>query len=154
LDVTVGTGDVDGIDSNGNYVQTGGFVISRNATNDSGGQASGLDTDGTCTITGGTFICAGAIAETPSSSSQSWLLFGSANSGMGGGFGGFGGFGGMGSSSSNYKFTAGDYTVSGTDITFTLSTTYTSMWISSDQFTSGTSYTVTNGTTSYSVSAK
>jgi hypothetical protein len=149
LDVTVGTGDVDGIDSNGNYVQTGGFVISRNATTASGGQASGLDTDGTCTITGGTFVCVGAIGETPSSASQSWIRFGSTSS-MGGG----GGMRPGGGNSSSYTFASGEYTVSGTDITFTLSTSYTAMWISSDQFKSGTSYTVTNGTTSYKATAK
>jgi hypothetical protein len=149
LDVTVGTGDVDGIDSNGDYVQTGGFVVTRDGTSDSGGMASGLDIDGTCKITGGTFICVGAIAETPSSSSECWVKFGSSSSnnmGMGGRPGG-----NFGNNSSSFSLTAGTYTVtdaSGNELfTFTLSSSYNGLWIASDKFSVGNTYTLTNGTT-------
>ncbi len=149
LDVTVGTGDVDGIDSNGNYVQTGGFVVTRDATSMTGGTASGLDLDGTCTITGGTLVCVGAIAQTPSSSSECYVIFGGSSSSAGGGYMRPGGS--MGGTSSSTKFTSGTYTVSdgsGNELfTFTLSTTYTGMWIASDKFIKGGSYTLTNGTT-------
>jgi hypothetical protein len=153
LDVTVPTGDVDGIDSNGDYEQTGGFVVTRDATSMNGQSASGLDIDGTCTITGGTFICAGAIGPTPSSQSQTWVMFGSSSSMGGSMWGGFGRPGGS-SQSSGITFTAGTYTVKDSDgnelFSFTLSTSYSGLWISSNQFVTGKTYTISNGTTSRS----
>jgi hypothetical protein len=152
LDVTVPTGDVDGIDTNGDYEQTGGFVVTRDATTMGGQNASGLDIDGTCTITGGTFICAGAIGPTPSSQSQTWVKFGSSSS-MGGGMWG-GGRPGSSSQSSSVTFTAGTYTVTDSNgnelFSFTLSTSYSGLWISSSQFEIGKTYTVSNGTTTHS----
>lgn len=58
LDVTVYGNDIDGIDSNGNYTQTGGYVITKGGT---GGMSTGFDIDGTGKITGGTFIGMGPM---------------------------------------------------------------------------------------------
>lgn len=57
------SGDVDGIDSNGNYVQSGGTVI---CAGPSSGMASALDSDGTVTISSGTLVIFGASEKTPS----------------------------------------------------------------------------------------
>lgn len=57
LDVTVSpNGDTDGIDSNGNYKQTGGIVITRGPNQS---MAAALDADGSVSITGGTLIVLG-----------------------------------------------------------------------------------------------
>lgn len=161
LDVTVPSGDTDGIDSNGNYTQTGGTVITRDATSDTSGNMSGFDIDGTCTITGGIFVCAGTPAELPSNSSQCYVKFSCGSSGMGGGgSGGPGGGGRPGSSSSSgsssstaYSFSSGTWYVknsSGTTLfTFTLGTTYKGLWMSYSGFTTGSTYTITNGSTTY-----
>ena len=73
LDITVPTnGDTDGIDSNGNYVQTGGVVITKgpgSASGSGGGGAFALDADGSVTISKGTLIVFGGIeAKSPSTS--------------------------------------------------------------------------------------
>ena len=57
LDVTVSpSGDTDGIDSNGNYLQTGGVVITRGPNSE---MAAALDADGTVKINGGTLVILG-----------------------------------------------------------------------------------------------
>ena len=57
LDVSVSpSGDTDGIDSNGNYTQTGGVVIARGPNS---GNMSAIDADGTVSISGGTLIVLG-----------------------------------------------------------------------------------------------
>ena len=65
LDVTVpSNGDTDGIDSNGTYKQTGGFVITRGPGSASGGQGGGafaMDTDGGITLQGGTLAVFGGM---------------------------------------------------------------------------------------------
>ena len=64
VDVTTGSGDTDGIDSNGNYTQSGGMVLVKGGS--SSGQVSGsIDVDGNITITGGTCVALGGICETP-----------------------------------------------------------------------------------------
>ena len=64
LDVTVpSSGDVDGIDSNGTYTQTGGVVIAKGPSSST---AAALDTDGAVTIKGGSLIVFGSIEKTPS----------------------------------------------------------------------------------------
>ena len=71
LDVTVPSGDTDGIDSNGTYTQTGGVVITRGPGSASGGQGGGawaLDTDGGITLKGGTLIVFGGVEGTLSAS--------------------------------------------------------------------------------------
>ena len=57
LDVTVSPStDTDGIDSNGNYRQTGGVVITRGPNSE---MAAAIDADGTVSVTGGTLIILG-----------------------------------------------------------------------------------------------
>ena len=57
LDVTVSPDvDTDGIDSNGNYTQTGGVVITRGPSSE---MAAALDADGAVSVTGGTLIVLG-----------------------------------------------------------------------------------------------
>ena len=73
--ITMGAGDTDGIDSNGNILITGG-TISVNGS-------SAFDYDGTATFTGGTVYVNGQQVTTLS------------NQMMGGGMGGFGGQGGF-----------------------------------------------------------
>ena len=57
LDVTVApSGDVDGIDSNGTYTQTGGVVITRGPSSENAGA---IDADGSVKVNGGTLIILG-----------------------------------------------------------------------------------------------
>ncbi|MCQ2772603.1 MAG: carbohydrate-binding domain-containing protein, partial [Bacilli bacterium] len=63
LDITVKGNDVDGIDSNGSYQQSGGLVISRGyGTNR---MSTGLDVDGTATLSGGTMVLFGQPEKSP-----------------------------------------------------------------------------------------
>ena len=71
LDVCVPTsGDTDGIDSNGTFVQTGGTVIVKGPGSASGtcSPAAAMDTDGAISLSGGSLIVFGGIERTPSSS--------------------------------------------------------------------------------------
>ena len=134
LRVTVGSGDTDGIDVNGSYTQTGGYVITQ-VKNSTSGMSSGLDLDGTCRISGGTAIVTGSGASTPSSGSCPWVRFGSSS-------GGRGGMGGR--TSSGIKFPAGTYTVkdsSGAELfSFVLESECHGLWMASDSFKTGSSY--------------
>lgn len=133
LDITVGSGDVDGIDSNGNFTQTGGIIITRGAPGQGGGMASGLDVDGTARVTGGTFIGVGKLEKTPTLGSGVYTC----------------------SYGSNTTFSASTWNVSGIDISFTLTSSYSGyIKVFSSLFTSGTTYTLSNGTTSYNATAK
>jgi hypothetical protein len=128
VDVTVGAGDTDAIDSNGSYSQTGGFVTARSALN--GGMGGALDTQGTASVTGGTFIGIGLSERVVASagSNRSTGAFG-------------------------ISLTAGAYTVKDSSGSIILSfttpsgVTYSSMWISSDQLQSGKTYTLYRGST-------
>ncbi|MBQ9910971.1 MAG: carbohydrate-binding domain-containing protein [Lachnospiraceae bacterium] len=71
--------DVDGIDSNGSYKQTGGIVIVSNPYADASGNMSAVDVAGKVDVTGGTIIALGTVP----------------GQGQKGGFGGFFGMGGM-----------------------------------------------------------
>ena len=144
LDVTVGSGDTDGIDANGNYSQSGGYVITRNPGTDTSGNMAALDIDGTFTITGGTFIALGCVCKTPSN--YNYVLFGSTGGGNMWGGGGFPGGRPGGQSGSTTSFAKGDYSVSNTNITFSTTTTYYGLFIASDELVVGTSYTLTGGT--------
>ena len=71
LDVEVpASGDTDGIDSNGNYTQTGGVVIVKGpgSASGGGGGAAALDTDGNVSLKNCTLIVYGGIERTPSAS--------------------------------------------------------------------------------------
>ena len=147
LFVTVGSGDTDGIDSNGDYKQSGGFVVARCGA--SGGGCGALDVDGSITITDGTFIGAGPIEALPSTSSINYVSFGSVTQ-MGGGFPGQQ----SSSSGSSISFASGTYTVYDSSdnklFDFELSSSYTNMWIASSQFVKGSSYKLKTSSTTYS----
>lgn len=163
VDITMASGDTDGIDSNGTFTMTGGTIIARGAPNSTNSMATGLDCDGTATIKGGTFIQLGARETIPTLSGCYTLNFGSSQGGMGGP-GGFGGFGGgmrwasnasSGSTSSSYTFSSGTWTVDGLNVSFTVASGYSyyGCVVYSSKLTSGTTYTITNGTTSYTATA-
>ncbi|MDY5982806.1 MAG: carbohydrate-binding domain-containing protein [Anaeroplasma sp.] len=61
LDIMVFGGDVDGIDSNGSYIQEGGIVVSRAKADDPNGKV--LDVIGDIHMTKGTFIGIGSIMD-------------------------------------------------------------------------------------------
>ena len=141
VDIKVGTGDTDAIDSNGNIIQTGGIVIAKSGGQE--GMASALDLDGSFTITGGTFIGAGSIASNPTSSSTAnYVLFGSTS------FQG-GGPGGWRPAYNGVNFTEGNYTISNTSISFTLPINYSNLIVCSEHLLLNNTYTISNGSTSY-----
>lgn len=126
IDVTTASGDTDGIDSNGNYVQIGGFVLVKGGS--SYGNVSGsIDVDGTVTITGGTCIALGGVCETPVNSANAYVL-------------------------SSVSFSSGSYSLkdsSGNEvISFTVDGSFSNGWICSDTLTTGTSYTLYRGSDS------
>ena len=85
--------DVDGIDSNGSYVQTGGFVLVSNPNSDSAGMMSAMDVDNEISVTGGILVALGAV---PGGQGGGFGGGGFGGGFGGGGFGGPGGFGGGG----------------------------------------------------------
>ena len=149
LDVSVSNGDTDGIDSNGNFSQTGGVVISRGSPGTQGsGMSTGLDCDGTATISGGTFIAFNGMEKTPTVTSS--VLKAATQSNSQGGFPGGGGPGGPGGGgpggrfATTYTFSAGNYTLTGTDLSlsFTNNYTYGSFIIYSSALLTNNSYTL------------
>lgn len=126
IDVTTASGDTDGIDSNGNYVQTGGFVLVKGGSS-SGNVSGSIDVDGTVTITGGTCVALGGVCETPINSVNAYVL-------------------------SSVSFSSGSYSLkdaSGNEvISFTVDSTFSNGWICSDTLTTGTSYTLYRGSNS------
>ena len=120
VDVTTGSGDTDGIDSNGNYTQSGSMVLVKGGS--SSGQVSGsIDVDGNITITGGTCVALGGICETPVNSVNAYVF-------------------------SSVSFNAGSYSVkdsSGNEIiSFTLNNSYSNGWICTSALTTNTEYTL------------
>ncbi|WP_158556561.1 MULTISPECIES: carbohydrate-binding domain-containing protein [Clostridia] len=126
IDVTTASGDTDGIDSNGNYVQTGGFVLVKGGSS-SGNVSGSIDVDGTVTITGGTCVALGGVCETPVNSVNAYVL-------------------------SSVSFSYGSYSLkdaSGNEvISFTVDGSFSNGWICSDTLTTGTSYTLYRGSDS------
>lgn len=126
IDITTASGDTDGIDSNGNYVQTGGMVLVKGGSS-SGNVSGSIDVDGTVTITGGTCVALGGICETPVNSVNAYVL-------------------------SSVSFSSGSYSLkdaSGNEvISFTVDSTFSNGWICSDTLTTGTSYTLYRGSDS------
>ncbi len=126
IDVTTASGDTDGIDSNGNYVQTGGFVLVKGGSS-SGNVSGSIDVDGTVTITGGTCVALGGVCETPVNSVNAYVL-------------------------SSVSFSSGSYSLkdsSGNEvISFTVDGSFSNGWICSDTLTTGTSYTLYRGSES------
>ena len=123
--VTTPSGDTDAIDSNGNFVMSGGFVLVRGGAA-TGGMAGSVDTDGSVTVTGGTIIALGGICEIPS-----------------------GGSGANVYASNGTSFSAGDYTLTDssgdTVASFTLDKSYSSLGIASDALELNGSYTLSLG---------
>ena len=120
VDVTTGSGDTDGIDSNGSYTQSGGMVFVKGGS--SSGQVSGsIDVDGNITITGGTCVALGGICETPVNSVNAYVF-------------------------NSVSFNAGSYSVkdsSGNEIiSFTLNNSYSNGWICTSALTTNTEYTL------------
>lgn len=120
VDITTGSGDTDGIDSNGSYTQSGGMVLVKGGS--SSGQVSGsIDVDGNITITGGTCVALGGICETPVNSVNAYVF-------------------------SSVSFNAGSYSVkdsSGNEIiSFTLNNSYSNGWICASALTTNTEYTL------------
>lgn len=126
IDVTTTSGDTDGIDSNGNYVQTGGFVLVKGGSS-SGNVSGSIDVDGTVTITGGTCVAIGGVCETPINSANAYVL-------------------------SSVSFSSGRYSLkdaSGNEvISFTVDGAFGNGWICSDTLVTGTSYTLYRGSDS------
>ena len=126
IDVTTASDDTDGIDSNGNYVQTGGFVLVKGGSS-SGNVSGSIDVDGTVTITGGTCVALGGVCETPVNSVNAYVL-------------------------SSVSFSSGNYSLkdaSGNEvISFTVDGSFSNGWICSDTLTTGTSYTLYRGSDS------
>ena len=126
IDITTASGDTDGIDSNGNYVQTGGFVLVKGGSS-SGNVSGSIDVDGTVTITGGTCVALDGICETPVNSVNAYVL-------------------------SSVSFSSGRYSLkdsSGKEvISFTVDSTFSNGWICSDTLVTGTSYTLYRGSDS------
>lgn len=126
IDVTTTSGDTDGIDSNGNYVQTGGFVLVKGGSS-SGNVSGSIDVDGTVTITGGTCVALGGVCETPINSANAYVL-------------------------SSVSFSSGRYSLkdaSGNEvISFTVDGTFVNGWICSDTLVTSTSYTLYRGSDS------
>ena len=126
IDVTTASGDTDGIDSNGNYVQTGGMVLVKGGSS-SGNVSGSIDVDGTVTITGGTCVALGGVCETPINSANAYVL-------------------------SSVSFSSGSYSLkdaSGNEvISFTVDGSFSNGWICSDTLTTGTSYTLYRGSDS------
>lgn len=120
VDVTTPSGDTDAIDSNGNVSITGGFVLVKGGSSQ-GSMAGSIDVDGKITVTGGTVVALGGICETPTNSVNGYV-------------------------SSSTSFKAGTYELKDSDgntiCTFTLSKAYTNGWWSSDEFVTGTTYTL------------
>lgn len=126
IDITTASGDTDGIDSNGNYVQSGGFVLVKGGSS-SGNVSGSIDVDGTVTITGGTCVALGGVCETPINSANAYVL-------------------------SSVSFSSGSYSLkdsSGKEvISFTVDSTFSNGWICSDTLVTGTSYTLYRGSDS------
>ncbi|MBQ6183565.1 MAG: carbohydrate-binding domain-containing protein [Clostridia bacterium] len=119
LEVTTPSGDTDAIDSNGSFAMSGGIAIIKGGTQ-SGSVAGSVDVDRTLTVTGGTVIALGGICETPTADKVCVYI------------------------SQNTSFASGSYALkdsSGETIAeFTLSSTYSSVWVASDKIAVGESY--------------
>ena len=148
LDVAVSNGDTDGIDSNGNYTQTGGTVITRGSPGTGSGMSTGLDVDGTASITGGTLIAFNGLEKTPSKGSNVYYAATIQTSG-GGMTPGGGGMGPRWAVSTSSTLQAGNYTLTGNgiDLSFTNDYNYSSFLIYSSLLSSGSTYTLARSST-------
>ncbi len=122
VDVTTSSGDTDGVDSNGNIVVTGGFLIVKGGSAN-GNMAGSIDADGSVSVTGGTVVALGGVCTTPGNGSVNTFI------------------------SSGTSFEAGSYSVTDSEgeeiLSFELTGNYSSCWISSDKIETGETYTLT-----------
>ena len=132
--VEVAGSDVDGVDANGSYYQTGGFVVVSNPNANSQGTAAAVDADNTVSVTGGIILALGTV---PSSG-------GGMGGGPGGGRFGMGGMNAGSSLPSGYVTYSGTlsagshtFTYNGTSYTFTLKNRVSSGWIWASGISSG-----------------
>ena len=142
LDVAVSNGDTDGIDSNGNFEMTGGFVVTRGSPNNASNMSTGLDCDGTAKISGGTFIAFNGLEKTPSiGSGVLYAYYGTTSQGGPGG-GGHGG--GWPVAASSITFNSGTYTLTGNGFskTFENNYQYSKFLIYSNELVQGNTYTL------------
>ena len=146
LDVAMAAGDTDGIDSNGTFTMTGGFVVTRGSYGNAQRMSTGLDVDSTCKMSGGTLIAFNGLEKKPTfASTMCYAYYGSQQ--------GAGGPGGPGPhwahNDSSYKFTAGVYTLSGEGMTKTFENVYqyNSFLVLSSEMSVGTEYTLSLGET-------
>ena len=159
LDITIATGDTDGIDSNGNFTQTGGLIVTRGGYGSAGNMSTGLDVDGNAQISGGTFIAFNGTEKTPAKGSDVLYAYygttgnqGGWGGGSGGGPGGPGGGPGGGGwrAVTSYKFPSGSYTLTGGEMskTFYNAYDYAAFLIYSNELVLNTTYTLSQGETS------
>ena len=145
LDVAVSKGDTDGIDSNGNFEMTGGFVVTRGSPNNASNMSTGLDCDGTAKIAGGTFIAFNGVEKSPSiGNGVLYAYYGTTSQGGPGGPGGGGHGGGWPVAASSVTFNAGTYTLTGNDFskTFENNYQYSKFLIYSNELVQGNTYTL------------
>lgn len=160
LDVSVASGDTDGIDSNGTVTIKGGIIVTRGSPGSGGGMSTGLDVDGLVSMSGGTLISFNGLETYPTCGSGV-LYAGTTAAGQSGEFpsgGGAPGFNGTGRPGGNTSGTTGslsngEYTLKGgsMDITFQNNNSYGSFMVYSSSLVKNTSYTLSRGgTTVYS----
>ena len=151
LDVAVSRGDTDGIDSNGTFTMTGGFVVSRGSYGNAQGMSTGLDCDKTAVMSGGTFIAFNGMEKKLNTGNGIlYAYYGSSSSwGPGGGGGPGGGVPRPVINASSYKFPAGTYTLSGGEFskTFENAYDYSTFLIYSSEMSQGTIYSLKLGET-------
>ena len=131
LDITVGNGDVDGIDSNGYYYQNGGLVITRGAPGNNR-LASGLDVDLGASINMGTFICIGAIETMPTKGKGVYGI----------------------SLDNTYIFDNQEWKIEELNISVTLSSSYYGFTIYSSSFNQGQELNISSSNTRYHFNAE
>lgn len=124
VDIKLGTGDVDGIDSNGTYTQTGGLVVSRIPEITITG-CGAIDASKGVTFTGGTFIGVGSFTTVSTVKTDLCMA------------------------SFNQTFDKGLYQLSGTDVEFKLNESYNRITIVSKDIKLGNSYTITKDNNSF-----
>ena len=141
LDVAMSSGDTDGIDSNGTFTMTGGFVVSRGGFGRADRMSTGLDCDMTAKMSGGTFIAFNGVEKKPTTSTDiCYAYYGSSS-------------GGGGPHWTNYsqtnKFGIGVYTLAGDDMTKTFENVfeYNTFLVYSSEIVSGKTYTLSLGET-------
>ena len=142
LDVTVSSGDTDGIDSNGSYVQTGGVVIARAPGNSGNMNMGAIDADSGVSIQGGTLLIVGAYGNITASSSVLTKTWGSSSMQGGGGGRPFA------TNNSSISLPKGDISVN-LDITvdFYLASTASQFAIYTSNAQKNVTYSVTSGST-------